>query len=100
MYCEKCGSKLNEKNRCPNCYIDKPNNIIFALAVISVISTFMAFNIYIMILGMLLSLVVFVWGIILYKKEPTFPKIGLSITLSVVGFVANLIWYLFSMYLL
>lgn len=100
MYCEKCGSKLNEMQRCPNCYIEKPSNVIFVFAIISVVSTMLAFNLYLMIIGMLISLIVFVWGIVLYKKDNAYPRIGLSITLSVIGFVCNLIWYLFATYLL
>ena len=60
----------------------------------------LASNLYLMIIGLLISLIVFVWGIVLYKKDNAYPRIGLSITLSVIGFVCNLIWYLFATYLL
>ena len=93
MFCEKCGSKLNEVNKCPVCYEEKPKNICFVLSIISIITSFLAFSVYIIIFGILFSFAVLLLSFILYKKKPTLPKIGLSITLSAVGLITNIIWY-------
>lgn len=99
MFCEKCGNRL-VKNRCPNCDGPKPKKLIFILAVISVVSSFLAFHMVMMIIGMVYS--AFVLGVAIYKylQDKSYPRIGLSITLTIVGLISNLIWYLFVIYLL
>jgi hypothetical protein len=98
MYCKKCGRVLDENNHCANC--DKPTNVIFILALIAVGISVVAMNLYLMIFGVLFGLVTLVWELILYKKNHAYPKIGISIALSIAGIISNILWCWFYLAIL
>lgn len=93
MFCKKCGRKLDGNNICPYC--SQPRNVIFIISIIAASLSVIAFNVVIMITGIIISLASFIWGLVLYKKNKTYPKIGISLTLSITGLISNILWYWF-----
>lgn len=105
MYCSKCGKDISVLKYCPNCEKEKEVikttsfKIMFILSIISLVISFLPLNYVIMVLGALIGAISIIGTLILTRGYES-NKIKLAKVFSISGIFCNVVWIVFSYYIL